>query len=347
MTHAAGMGPLPALLEAASGRRAVRRVFQTNRLPLEIASNPDLRLPLASLVSTFESAGIEAGERCFGLRVGQQMAPQNFGAWAAYSVSAATLGEALQRFVRGLRVFQAGADSLLHSSGDRITWSYRRPYRQTGGIQHADHVLPPMIQLVRAYLGSDWFPQLVHVCYPRDAAAQQLELRLGTSVRFNMPGIAVIFEKADLAARRTDPVSIEEQLTFSDVLALSGGERDGTVEAVRDILDLTIMRGESDLEGTAQLAGIGPRSLQRQLRSEGTSYRRLLEQVRMRRAMGLLRETAEPVGSIAFALGYREPANFSRAFRRVTGHAPQRYRQGVADDAFGQDGSGHRESPRE
>ena len=332
MTHAAGMGPLPALLVAASGSNALKRVLQTARLPLEITSRADMRLPLASLVEIFEHAAAEAGERCFGLRVGQQMDPQSFGPWARYCMSAPTLDVAIRRFVRSVGIYQTGAASFLRASGERAVWGYRRPYQRTGGMQHADHVIPPMINFIQSYLGDDWSPEIVHVCYPRDMSAQRFEQALGTTVMFEAPDIAVVIDKAALRTERLHRVGLDEQLTMADVFAESTTDSRTTVGAVRDILRLRALRGELDLEGTARFAGIGPRSLQRQLHRLGLSYRKLVEEISMQRAIGLLTDTDHPIAEIAFSLGYNEPGNFTRAFRRLTGHSPQQYRHAAASN---------------
>jgi AraC family transcriptional regulator of adaptative response / methylphosphotriester-DNA alkyltransferase methyltransferase len=46
----------------------------------------------------------------------------------------------------------------------------------------------------------------------------------------------------------------------------------------------------------------------------------------MQRAAELLAETSIPVGDIAARVGYRQPAQFAKAFARVHGVPPTRYR---------------------
>lgn len=75
---------------------------------------------------------------------------------------------------------------------------------------------------------------------------------------------------------------------------------------------------------------ISRRSLQRRLRGHGTSYARLLEDLRREMASELLADRRLAVYEIAFLLGYSEPSAFNRAFRRWTGSAPARYRAGMA-----------------
>jgi AraC-like DNA-binding protein len=94
------------------------------------------------------------------------------------------------------------------------------------------------------------------------------------------------------------------------------------MEAIRDIISLRLLDGHTDIDGVALLAGVGPRTLQRQLSSLGSSYRDLLDAARLRRALGMLRETSEPIVNISVLLGYSEHGNFTRAFRRWTGRSP-------------------------
>ena len=69
------------------------------------------------------------------------------------------------------------------------------------------------------------------------------------------------------------------------------------------------------------------RQLQRVLSEHGTSFRAELQRVRMARAAQLLREQTLPVASVARAVGYRQAAQFSKAFRRHYGQPPSALRR--------------------
>ncbi len=68
------------------------------------------------------------------------------------------------------------------------------------------------------------------------------------------------------------------------------------------------------------------RQLQRVFGERHTSFRRELQRVRMSRAAELLQEDALPVAAVARAVGYRQPAQFSKAFRRHHGRPPSELR---------------------
>jgi len=83
----------------------------------------------------------------------------------------------------------------------------------------------------------------------------------------------------------------------------------------------------SDMESIASELCVSLRTLRRQLSSEGTSFRALLDEVRETLAIQMLEETALTMEQIAVRLGYSDTANFFHAFKRWTGHPPKHFRR--------------------
>ena len=82
-----------------------------------------------------------------------------------------------------------------------------------------------------------------------------------------------------------------------------------------------------ELEQVARRLATSPRQLQRAFAEAGeTSFRTYLRTVRMERAEELLREGSLRVWEVAEAVGYRQPAQFARAFRHHHGHPPSALR---------------------
>lgn len=81
------------------------------------------------------------------------------------------------------------------------------------------------------------------------------------------------------------------------------------------------------LASVAHAVATSRRQLQRVFGERGTSFRAELQQVRMTRAAALLADQATPVSAIARAVGYRQPAQFSKAFRRHHGRPPSEMRR--------------------
>ena len=81
-----------------------------------------------------------------------------------------------------------------------------------------------------------------------------------------------------------------------------------------------------DLGEVAFELNVSQRTLNRRLQAENTSFRQLKSQALARWAKQYLRETDHSVEAIAEGLGYRDAANFRRAFRKSEGCSPIEYR---------------------
>lgn len=74
---------------------------------------------------------------------------------------------------------------------------------------------------------------------------------------------------------------------------------------------------------------ISPRTLQRWLGAEGTSFRALLDGARYARARELLRDPRRTITAIALDLGYADQGHFARALRRWCGQSPRALRRSL------------------
>ena len=84
-------------------------------------------------------------------------------------------------------------------------------------------------------------------------------------------------------------------------------------------------RDDLALDQIARRLASSRRQLQRAFAEAGeTTFHR----VRMARAAELLADRALPVNRVARAVGYRQPAQFAKAFRRQHGRPPSAYRRG-------------------
>lgn len=316
------------MVERLAGWDSVVRMFETHRLPLAIVEKRSTKLPIKSLVDLMENAEGIIGDRTLGLRAGRLMSYRGFGKWGRYFGSAETLGEALQRAIDTVGSFQSQARLSVDAEGSHVVFRYHNPlHPQARGRQHSDHLLFPMIQLARAYLGPGWTPDWVEVDYQRDDEANVIEDALGCDVRFGRDCVGIALNPASLGQHRLEPVPPGQLVTLAELIASCRWY--GTCDPImhiEDVIALRLLEGAVDIEGAAQMLNLSPRSLQRILSSEGVSYRALVERARFRRAVALLRETKSSVTDIAHALGYGEAANFTRAFRKLAGKSPTDFR---------------------
>ncbi|HET8596859.1 MAG TPA: AraC family transcriptional regulator [Castellaniella sp.] len=80
------------------------------------------------------------------------------------------------------------------------------------------------------------------------------------------------------------------------------------------------------MEAIAAQLGMTSRNLRRHLSAEGTSFSAILDDVRCSLAVEYVRTTKMNGDDIALLLGFSEPTNFRRAFKRWTGKTTREYR---------------------
>jgi AraC-like DNA-binding protein len=328
MTFAMGFGPLPLLVERASNFSRVERLFERQNLPVVLIDNPNHRIPVVRMSDLFEDAGEIVGDRAFGIRVGMQMKHAGFGIWARYLACAPSLLEALRRSIETAGLQQTEARFSLTARGAHTVWSYHRPAVIAGvGMYHSDHLLAPMIDLVRSYLGGTWNPDWVELDYPDRLRSSILSDILQADVIFGQPAIAIAIPSDQLSAQSRSKLPIEKVVTLGDLAAHNlSHRRHGFAGAMRDAITVRLLEGKVDLDGAARFMGMAPRTLQRALKAEGINYKEMVRDARYERALLLLRSTKASVGEIAISLGYEDFANFTRAFRNWAGVPPSAVR---------------------
>ena len=96
-----------------------------------------------------------------------------------------------------------------------------------------------------------------------------------------------------------------------------------TTEKVRASLLETLAGGRCRVDDVASRLAVSPRTLQRRLQDEGTSFQQILDAVRKELAGSYLARSDFSNEQIAFLLGYEDPSSFFRAFRAWTGRTPE------------------------
>lgn len=91
-------------------------------------------------------------------------------------------------------------------------------------------------------------------------------------------------------------------------------------------LQMLLQVGNPSRDALANKLGISSRHLGRQLQNEGSSYREILDQLRLEIAGKQLRESSKTLDEIAGLLCFRDGQSFNRWFRQMTGQTPGDYR---------------------
>jgi AraC-like DNA-binding protein len=97
--------------------------------------------------------------------------------------------------------------------------------------------------------------------------------------------------------------------------------------SLEHLIVMLLSDGYPDVRLVAEVTGMSTRTLQRGFAELGLSYRKTVNQTRLRLAAAHLAETDLSIAEISATLGYTDASNFTRAFHCQTGVSPGNYRQ--------------------
>ena len=244
-------------------------------------------------------------------------------AWA----TSETLLDALHRLARFFRVICTAGDVVLDADDDVVRVALRIPVEP--GVAFApsvDAALALFVKLCRLAVNEDFCP--VHVALQREVPLNsrpfeeffRCPLTYGADENSLTLTRALTEDQLPLSnprlARANDGV-VQDYLAAFEQEDLPGRIR-------AEIIEL-LPAGAPSQDTLAQRIHMSTRSLQRKLSATGTSFSELLENVRQELAVQYLCNSTKGVSDIAYLLGYTEPTNFARSFKRWTGHSPTEY----------------------
>ncbi|QMU77783.1 AraC family transcriptional regulator [Streptacidiphilus sp. PB12-B1b] len=166
----------------------------------------------------------------------------------------------------------------------------------------------------------------VHLPHPVLAPSARYTDFFGADVRFDQEAALLRLPAALMSAPLDSRDSVLRDIAV-DYMATHFADPGHTLTArVRGTLARAVGTAELSVEAVARWHRMHPRTLQRHLAAEGTSYEAVLDDVRRQRARQLLTETELPLSQITGMLGLSEQSALSRAARRWFGEPPSRMR---------------------
>lgn len=318
------------IADAVAPRGNTRHLLRSVGLETEAIDDPALRIPYSDMMLLSEHAARLLQDGAFGLRVGERTEMRTYGVVGRAVIASGTLGEALRNMARYLPIWTNVGNFRLHEEGAvaHFRWEYANcALPETR--QDCEMTMATVAQFNRASSGREWKPLEVWFQHrkPRDVSEHARIFR--APVRFGMPANALLLDSKQLKiplrsagvySRRASIHAAEEKLA----------EATGTESLAQSALSFIrqkLTRGDFSVEAVSRHLGLSPRTLQRRLRDESSSYRQLIQQARQDLSRFLLLGAEATATETAYALGFSEPSAFHHAFQKWHGMPPQAYKQ--------------------
>lgn len=304
-----------------------RRLLEGTGLVDADYAAPDARieaLPMGALILRAIELTKEPG---LGFYFGLHLKLSAHGAVGFAAMASATLREALDVGVRYYALRSGNTAMSYRTEGDSIVIELHELV-PLGPVREfvLDARLVELSQLARSLTGHP-IQGRFELRHPEPKYFQGFAHLLPGPVRFDRPADLAIFP-----ARYIDtPLVFADELARASALERCERELE-TLDAASNLLASVRrqMRGRSigfpTLTELADRRHVSTRTLKRQLASHGTSFQKLLDELRRDRAIALLADESNSVERIAEQLGYADPSNFNRAFKRWMGESPSAFR---------------------
>ncbi|HLL10825.1 MAG TPA: AraC family transcriptional regulator [Rubrivivax sp.] len=306
-------------------------------LPANLMAETRPKVSTAGFFALWRALEVLDSDPAFGLRLASEASADQLDVASIAAMHAPTFGAALQKLARYKRLVCPEQVQLQATSRQVSVVFHWWLSRDAPPPRLIDACLASCLVLGRHGTGRDLRPVRVELARP-EAHRAMLESYFGCRVRFDEKFDRIVFEPAalELAFRTANPDLLAMLVPgLEAALALEpAGFRDAAfVDRVRETLRLQMQGQRPTVEAVGRALALSARSLQRRLSEVGTSYQRLLDEVRESVACELLGRTELDSGEIAFLLGFEELNSFNRAFTSWKGTTPLRWRRDAQSSA--------------
>jgi AraC-like DNA-binding protein len=306
----------------------------------EALSEQDNRVPVDRYVALIKAAAELAGDPAIALKYGEAVRMQEISIVGLICEACETtidVGRELNRYAALVLDDDRGEPATLM----RGTW-------KDGGVWiEAPHELFTQNPLIAEaefarlvwngrvmFAGSEEFkklkyPRTIHFMHPDPGYADEYERVFQAPVVFGSHWNAMLVDAGFLALKQP-PVNryvfgvLSER---ADALLKSLQESKTTRGRVEALIVPILHTGDIGMDAIAETLGMSRQTLYRNLKAEGVTFERVLDELRRDMALNFLAGRKVSVNEVAYLVGFSEPAAFSRAFKRWTGSSPRAARK--------------------
>jgi AraC-like DNA-binding protein len=312
-------------------------IYATVGVEAALLTEADRYMPLRAYIECQELAATRLNKPDFGLRFGLRQNIAMLGPLSIAIMNSSTARQGIEVCARYLHVHNpAGIMSLTpmpRSTRDFLEMStdIRRPARREQNTERA----MSSVHKSMGQIGGDAYTAR-EVWFMHQPLSPLLTYRevFGVVPQFGKPMNGIAIDRSVLDAWQPGRSPQLRKLAESFLRSLTPARSDSFTLRCRNMVRGLLRGGECTPESTAQSLGLHERTLQRRLKSEGTSFEKIKDEVRRELAETLLAQPDVSLSQIALMLDYADASAFSRSCRRWFGEPPRTVRRQMLMNAI-------------
>ncbi len=289
----------------------------------------DLRLPHQSMANMLQRAVDMSGDFALGVHAAEHVQTGDFDVLEYAAGTCKTLGQSMRCAARYMVLMHDGAVVELDESRGMASLRYGLIdglWEPSAGTEFA---LTSLLLYGRRFTGMNLRPVAVDFAFPKPPDTSEHERVFQCPVRFDQEDTMLWFpaEALELPQAQADSGLHHILVRHAEHMLEAVGTRDRFTDRVRKLVASELCGGNPGVDHVAELLAVSTRTLHRRLKEEGTTFRRVVDDLRRSLAMRYLAGNWYSIAEVSFLLGFSHVNAFHKAFRRWTDTTPAQYRE--------------------
>ncbi|MZD08869.1 helix-turn-helix domain-containing protein [Streptomyces sp. SID5785] len=308
-------------------------------LARDVLGADDGLIPITANDLVLDAAAAELACPDLGLRLAEAQDLSVLGPLAVVIESSSTVAEALRLASRYMFVhspaLSVGVEADPYGARGVVALTYRKDLHESPYSPQAMELGLGLFQrIARVLVGSRAGLRSVEFPHQPLSPVRRYTEFFGADVRFGRPAGALRVERHLLDGQFATADATIRRLAVEYLADRYADPAAAVSTQVRRALAGSLGAGPPALGGVARLLSVHPRTLQRRLAAEGTTFEAVLDEVRRDAAHRYLTTTRLPLGQVAALVGFTEQSTLSHCVRRWFGTSPRALRR-AADSGPG------------
>jgi len=303
-------------------------VLRRAGLPQALRDQPLSLLKTDEYFALWRAIGEVSTNPAIGLLLGTENRTERFHPIGLAALSCETFGAGIDRMAR---YKQLTCPEEILQEKDKEEWSIKFHWLLAQEIEPSvliECAFSWVLSIARHGTGTRLSPLRVEFIQPRKHV-KTIERQFGCPVVCGAPRNAIIFRASDamkpFVTRNAELLGMlapqfEQELKQADL-------DENFLDRVRIAIQEKLTGKRPTIDDIADALHMSPRTLQRRLQEEGSSFQRVLEDARHHLARNYLINPILELNEAAYLLGYEDANSFVRAFRTWEGVPPARWRE--------------------
>jgi AraC-like DNA-binding protein len=296
----------------------------------DLLALPDERVPLSSYMALYRLALERSGDPDLGLHVGHIMYFSGLNLHLYMTTICRNLKEYFNVIPSTLRLRGDTGRVLIRPEGDYIRLEWHPLDERTARWRPlVDEMLKTATEIITAICALPVPVRAAEFTYPAPDDTRALKNAFGANLKFGCATSCLYFARESVRYPLIQPgFDLASNFWAGPARMFAAtGDDDPFLRDTRAAIRRALPGNALTIDGLAADMGISRRTLQRRLNAHGSSFKRILQDVREQQSRRYLDDPRLAITEIALLLGYSDQASFSNAFKMWCGCAPSEYRQ--------------------